>query len=137
VRLPARLRTFLAWVALPIVAGALVATSIDLTAPPFSGRERLAAVFLLDGQAYFGHLDDNALSGTMVLRDVYYFADASKTTADLQIALTQRGNEVHQPVSEMRIRRDKVLVVEHVTLDSPVARAIAAQRAIGRIEASH
>jgi hypothetical protein len=37
----------------------------------------------------------------------------------------------------MRIRRDKVLVVEHVTLDSPVARAIAAQRAIGRIEASH
>lgn len=136
-RLPDRLRFVLAWVVLPMVVGGLLATSIDPTALPFSGRERLAAVFLLDGQAYFGHLDDNSLSGTMVLRDVYYFADASKSTADLQIALTQRGSEVHQPVSEMRIRRDKVLVVEHVTLDSPVARAIAAQRAIERLEASH
>jgi hypothetical protein len=37
----------------------------------------------------------------------------------------------------MRIRRDKVLVVERATPDSPVARAIAAQRAIERFEASH
>ena len=131
-----RLRFVAVWVLLPIVAGVLVGTSIDPTALPFSGRERLAAVFLLDGQAYFGHLDDNSMSGTMVLRDVYYFADASKTTADLQIALTKRGSEVHQPASEMRIRRDRVLVVEHVTLDSPVARAIAAQRAIERLAAS-
>jgi hypothetical protein len=135
--LRSRLRFALLWLALPVAAGVLVATSIDASALPFSGRERLAAVFLLDGQAYFGHLEENALSGTLVLRDVYYFADASKTTADLQIALTKRGSEVHQPVSEMRIRRDKVLVVEHVTLDSPVARAIAAQRAIERLEASH
>jgi hypothetical protein len=131
----ARLRFIAVWVLLPIVMGALVGTSIDATAMPFSGRERLAAVFLLDGQAYFGHLDDNSLSGTIVLRDVYYFSDASKTTADLQIALTKRGSEVHQPVNEMRIRRDKVLVVEHVTLDSPVARAIAAQRAIENLGA--
>lgn len=135
--LPPRLRFVLVWLVLPVAAGALVATSIDASAPPFSGRERLAAVFLLDGQAYFGHLDDNPLSGTMVLRDVYYFADSSKTTADLQIALTKRGSEVHQPLSEMRIRRDKVLVVEHVTLDSPVARAIAAQRGIERLEVDH
>ena len=135
--LPPRLRFVLLWLALPVAAGALVATSIDARALPFSGRERLAAVFLLDGQAYFGHLDENALSGTLVLRDVYYFADASKTTADLQIALTKRGSEVHRPVSEMRIRRDKVLVVERATPDSPVARAIAAQRAIERFEASH
>lgn len=135
--LPSRLRFALLWLALPVAAAVLVATSIDANALPFSGRERLAAVFLLDGQAYFGHLEENAMSGTLVLRDVYYFADASKTTADLQIALTKRGSEVHQPVSEMRIRRDKVLVVEHVTLNSPVARAIAAQRAIERLEASH
>jgi hypothetical protein len=137
VRLPPRLRFVLLWLALPVAAGAFVATSIDPSALPFSGRERLAAVFLLDGQAYFGHLEDDAVSGTMVLRDVYYFADASKTTADLQIALTKRGSEVHQPLSEMRIRRDKVIVVEHVTLDSPVARAIAAQRALERLEANH
>lgn len=128
-----RLRLVAVWIFLPIVAGVLVGTSIDPNALPFSGRERLAAVFLLDGQAYFGHLDDNSMSGTMVLRDVYYFSDASKTTADLQIALTKRGSEVHQPASEMRIRRDRVLVVEHVTPDSPVARAIAAQRAIEKL----
>lgn len=134
--LPPRLRLVLLWLVLPVAAGALAGTSIDANAPMFSGRERLAAVFLLDGQAYFGHLDDNALSETMVLRDVYYFADAAKSTADLQIALTKRGSEVHQPLSEMRIRRDKVLVVERVTLDSPVARAIAAQRGIERLMAN-
>jgi hypothetical protein len=42
----------------------------------------------------------------------------------------KRGTEVHEPVSEMRIRREHVLAVERVGPDSPVAKAIAAQRAI-------
>jgi hypothetical protein len=65
-----------------------------------------------------------------VLRDVYYFQDARTSTADYAVALVKRGTEVHEPVSEMRIRREHVLAVERVGPDSPVAKAIASQRAI-------
>lgn len=120
------------WVLLPIALGVLAAALFDPLAL-VDRRERLSAVFLQDGQAYFGHLEDNALSGTLVLRDVYYLQDARNTTADYAVALVARGTEVHEPVSAMRIRRDHVLAVERVSPDSPVARAIAAQRAIQRL----
>ena len=117
------------WILLPIALGVLVAAAFD----PYllvDHRERLSAVFLEDGQAYFGHLEDSALSGTIVLRDVYYLQDARTTTGDYAVSLTKRGTEVHEPASEMRIRRDHVLAIETVSPDSPVAKAIAAQRAL-------
>lgn len=115
---------------LPILLGAFLSTLLDQAALPFSGTERISAVFLLDGQAYFGHLDDVPWSGTITLRDVYYLEDARKTTSDLSVALVKRGGELHQPVDVMRIRRDKVLAIERVSLDSAVAQAISAQRAL-------
>jgi hypothetical protein len=121
-------RRVLAWLVLPVVLGILGASWLDPSV--LDRREHLAAVFLADGQAYFGHLDENALSGTLVLRDVYYFQDAKSSSADFAVALTKRGTEVHEPANEMRIRREHVIAVERVSPDSPVARAIAAQRAI-------
>jgi hypothetical protein len=129
------LRTTLLSVIVPAVLGLFLSTLLDPAAPPFSGTERISAVFLLDGQAYFGHLDDVPWSGTITLSDVYYFADATKVTSDLPVALVKRGGELHQPVDVMRIRRDKVLAIERVSLNSPVAQAIAAQRAIERVAA--
>ena len=120
------------WLVIPAVLGALFASAMDPRALPFTGHEQISAVFLLDGQAYFGHLEDVPWSGTITLRDVYYFEDARKVTTDLPLALVKRGNELHQPVDVMRIRRDKVLVIERVTLDSAVGQAIAAQRALDR-----
>lgn len=125
---PRQLRRLLIWIVLPIVLGTYAAATIDPGV--FDRREHLAAVFLADGQGYFGHLEENALSGTLVLRDVYYFQDARTSTADYAVALVKRGTEVHEPVSEMRIRREHVLAVERVGPDSPVAKAIASQRAI-------
>ena len=119
------------WVSLVVLAIALGAT-VDPAALPFSGTEKLYAVFLLDGQAYFGHLEDVPWSDTVQLTDVYYFDDARKTTTDLAVGLLKRGTEIHAPADGMRIRRDKVLAIERVGLDSPVARAIEAQRAIDR-----
>jgi hypothetical protein len=127
---PATRRLIAFWVVAPALLGALFATAMDPRALPFMGHEQLSAVFLLDGQAYFGHLEDVPWSGTITLRDVYYFDDARKVTTDLPLALVKRGNELHQPIDVMRIRRDKVLVVERVSLDSSVGRAIAAQRAL-------
>lgn len=121
-----------AWILVAAVLGGLLSMVLDPQALPFSGSERISAVFLLDGQGYFGHLEDMPWSGTITLRDVYYFEDASKVTSDLPLALVKRGGELHQPVDVMHIRRDKVLLVERVGLDSAVAQAISAQRALDR-----
>lgn len=121
-----------AWLLVPSVAAILLSMVLDPLAMPFSGNERISAVFLIDGQGYFGHLEDVPWSGTITLRDVYYFADASKVTSDLTVALVKRGGELHQPVDVMHIRRDKVLLIERVGLDSAVAQAISAQRALDR-----
>jgi hypothetical protein len=130
---PATRRVIAFWIVAPALVGAILATAMDPRALPFTGHEQISAVFLLDGQAYFGHLEDVPWSGTITLRDVYYFEDASKVTTELPLALVKRGGELHQPVDVMRIRRDKVLVVERVSLDSAVGQAIAAQRAPDRV----
>jgi hypothetical protein len=125
-----QIRRVLLVIVAPVLLGACSSLLLDPAALPFSGTERLSAVFLLDGQAYFGHLEEVPWSGTVTLRDVYYLEDARKVTSDLSIALVKRGGELHQPVDVMYIRRDKVLAIERVSLDSPIAQAIAAQRAL-------
>jgi hypothetical protein len=120
------------WVIVAIVAIVLGAT-VDPRTLPFTGSEKISAVFLLDGQAYFGHLEDVPWSDSIGLTDVYYLDDASKTTTDLPVGLLKRGSELHAPADGMRIRRDKVLAIERVGPDSPVARAIEAQRAVDRV----
>ena len=130
---PATRRFVAFWLIVPALLGVILASALDPRALPFTGHEQLSAVFLLDGQAYFGHLEDVPWSGTITLRDVYYFEDASKVAAELPIALVKRGGELHQPVDVIRIRRDKVLVVERVSLESSVGQAIAAQRSLDRV----
>jgi hypothetical protein len=116
-----------------VLAGIVLGGALDPSALPFVGSERISAVFLLDGEAYFGHLEDVPWSGNLVLRDVYYVNDATKVTTDLPVGLVKRGGELHQPVDVMYIRRDKVLAVEVVTAASPIGMAIAAQRALERV----
>lgn len=125
------LRPLVPWV-LVIAAAVFTGATVDPAALPFSGTEKLSAVFLLDGEAYFGHLDDAPWSDSVTLTDVYYLEDARKTTTDLAVGLLKRGGELHQPADGMHIRRDKVLGIERVSLDSPLARAIEVQRTLDR-----
>lgn len=125
-------RELLRWIVAPLALGVALGTAVDRTALPFSGNERVSAVFLIDGQGYFGHLEDLPWSDTIVIRDIYYFEDARKMNTNLDVALVKRGGEVHQPADAMRVRRDKILAVERITPTSPVARAIAVQRSIER-----
>ena len=118
------------WILLPAAVGVFVSGNIDVRSLPAVGTERVTAVLLLDGQAYFGHLDDSGESGTLVLRDVYYFQDAKGGPTGLPVGLVLRGQEAHEPADGMRINRDKVLAVERVRAESAVARAIAAERAL-------
>lgn len=124
------LRWALPWVVVPALIGVFVSGNLDVRALPIVGAERETAVLFLDGQAYFGHLDDSGESGTLVLRDVYYFQDAKGGTTGLPVGLVIRGVEAHGPADGMRINRDRVLAVERVRPDSAVARAIEAERAL-------
>lgn len=127
-----RIPWLIPWVLGPILLGVFLGAAVDVRALPLVGTEEIDAVFFTDGQAYFGHVDDNALSGTVLLRDVYYLGDAKGRGTDYDASLVRRGTEVHQPSDGMRVRRDKILAIERVGLSSPVARAIAAQRALDR-----
>jgi hypothetical protein len=115
--------------ALGVLAGAL----IDPFATPWSGNERISAVLLVDGQAYFGHVTDLPWSDTIELRDVYYFQDARLTSTNLPLGLQRRGGELHQPAEGMTFRRDKILALERLAPTSPVRAAIAADRALNRV----
>ena len=60
------LRWSLRWAVLPALLGVFTSGNVDLRSLPVFGPERLSAVLFLDGQAYFGHLDDSGESGTLV-----------------------------------------------------------------------
>jgi hypothetical protein len=125
------LRWSLRWIATAAALGIFISGNVDARALPLFGAERMSAVLLLDGQAYFGHLDDSGESGTLLLRDSYYFQNASGSATNLSVGLVKRGTEAHEPADGMRINRDRVLAVEPVGTESAVAKAIAVEREIG------
>jgi len=89
------------------------------------------AVFLSDGQIYFGKLtgigDEYA-----TLEDIYYLQVQQEVQPDTtaqpqtQISLAKLGNELHGPEDEMFINVDQILFWENLKDDGQVAEAIAA-----------
>ena len=119
-------------VVVPALLAVVVGANVDFTALPLVTPERFTAVLLVDGQAYFGHLEDNGAGGTVRLSDIYYFVDAQKTSSGQPLGLVKRGSEAHEPTDAMRINRDKVLAIERLAPTSPVVVAISAQRGLGK-----
>jgi hypothetical protein len=81
------------------------------------------AVYLINGQAYFGRLED---LGTQypVLRDVYYIQNQTDPeTKQVKNVLVKRGREWHAP-DRMILNRDHVLLIEPVKPGSQVAKLI-------------
>ena len=97
--------------------------------------ETWQAVFLSNGQVYFGHAL-NKDSQYVTLSDVYYLqlkenetpADQLETgdtnTNKQNISLMKLGNELHGPEDEMTINRDHILFIEDLKSSSPVVKAI-------------
>ena len=94
------------------------------------------AVFLANGQVYFGKVTD-ANQQTLVLEDIYYLRSAKSLQAsDLKNAtstaetdnfsLVKLGNELHGPEDKMSINLSQVLFVEDLKYDSKVVEAIKA-----------
>jgi hypothetical protein len=130
------LRWGVAWILAPIALGVIVSANLEVRSLPVIGPERISAVLLPDGQAYFGHLDESGESGTIVLRDVYYLRTSSGSVTGLPVGLVRRGTEAHQPADGMRINRDRILAIERVGPSSPVAQAIQVDREMLHTSAS-
>jgi hypothetical protein len=96
--------------------------------PLIIAKDNYQAVFLTNGQVYFGKLYRET-SLYAVLREVYYLqlAQAPQPAgegAQVSINLVKLGSELHGPEDEMRINRDHILFVEDLKADSQVVKAI-------------
>jgi hypothetical protein len=100
---------------------------------PSGISDKWQAVFLTDGQVYFGKLEN--YNGEYVLLDsVYYLKFASglqeqnitsvSATSAQNLNLIKLGGEAHQPEGQMFIEKDKILFFENLKPTSPVVQAI-------------
>ncbi len=91
------------------------------------------AVFLSNGQVYFGKISD--LGGEYVkLHDIFYLilqrplqeqtAPAEGEEQVSQYNLIKLGNEMHGPIDEMVISRDRILFIEELKDDGKVVQTI-------------
>ncbi len=86
------------------------------------------AVFLENGQVYFGSIDKNLSDSTfVVLKNVYYLSNQSETTST-DINLIKLGDELHGPGDRMDINLAKVLFIEDLSPESKVLSAIKADK---------
>jgi len=92
---------------------------------------RYQAVFLTNGQVYFGKLVDNGPE-LVKLSSIWYLqvqqgqqsaADKLKDSQS-QITLSKLGNELHGPDDAMSISKDQVLFWENLKNDSKVVKTI-------------
>lgn len=86
---------------------------------PVSAPEKYSAVFLTNGQIYFGKYDES----TSILTKIYYM-QAVQTEQGQVPQLVKLGNELHGPEDEMHINKDQVLFTEPLRADSQIVKAI-------------
>jgi len=101
-----------------------------------------SAVFLTNGQVYFGKITGNT-TDEVELTDIYYLqvnqtvqpstgTNAAEASPAPDISLIKLGNELHGPNDEMHINRAQVLFTESLKSDSKVVKAISTDKASGK-----
>jgi hypothetical protein len=104
-----------------VVAGDSLAASIN--------SNEYQAVFLANGQIYFGRL--TAPGGDFYyLRHVYYLQQQQSPQGGKTVrsTLTKLGGEIHGPEDEMVINRSQILFVENLKPSGQVSKVINAAR---------
>ncbi len=93
----------------------------DFTVPSV-GRGQYQAVFLANGQTYFGRYYDR-IGAYAKIEDVYYIqqTQGSDPNAAPDTKIVRRGKELHAPSSRILIPKSAILFVEDLTDASPVA----------------
>lgn len=89
--------------------------------------DRYQAVFLNNGQVYFGKLH-GYYGNKPYMTDVHYFQANSQTAAtesnSANQLLVKLGSEVHSPEGKLILNKDAILFVENLTEGSKVTEAI-------------
>ncbi len=136
-----------------LLAGLLVAVSVvilawftqmawgSLTADSAVKSKQYQAVFLTNGQVYFGkvsHVDSSYVKVT----DIYYLqvqqtvqpkdSSAAAANNNQQVSLAKLGGELHGPEDVMYVSRQQVLFWENLKTDGKVAKAISDYKASGQ-----
>ncbi len=128
--------TLIVVIALAVIGSFLWATGVfsggSAGAVGFGGNDQeYQAVFLSNGQVYFGKFSQNP--GSATLTNIYYLQvqeplqpaegqDAASQQAELK--LIKLGNELHGPEDTMRINPDHILFIEDLKEDGRVVEAI-------------
>lgn len=91
------------------------------------------AVFLTNGQVYFGKLASKR-GDYLVLTDIYYLQANKAIQPGVEVdkqdmALVKLGNELHGPKDRMEINKDQVLFIEDLGETSKVMEAIKGYKA--------
>ena len=121
VRLSGRLGRNVA-VALTALVLAFFATQWwDFTVPAL-GRAQYQAVFLTNGQTYFGRYYDR-IGAYAKIEDVYYLQQTTGAdpTQAPDTKIVRRGSELHGPAPRMVVPKSAILFVEDLTDGSPIA----------------
>lgn len=120
-------------VVLLIIASLLVIVTMARALLP---KERLVkkdqyqAVFLTNGQVYFGKLS-GVNSEYVVLKNIYYLQEDNQNLQNQaqaaeqpNLKLIKLGSELHGPEDEMFIERDKVIFWENLKNDGRIVKEI-------------
>ena len=112
-------------VVLIVVAVLAVGTVGMLAYKSFYGKQARQAVFLTNGQVYFGYLS-NPNGPIVSLADTYYLksAEALQGGDNSKVVLVKLGGELHGPEGTMQINRDQILFYENMRSNSKVNSAI-------------
>lgn len=94
-------------------------------------KDKYQAVFLTNGQVYFGKLNDEG-GDYIKLTDIYYLQAQDQKVQPKEAAsqnepnmtLIKLGKELHAPADEMNISRTQVLFWEDIKDDGKVMQAI-------------
>lgn len=118
-----------AFVGYAVVGGINEGNSVD--------GDKYQAVFLSDGQIYFGKLS-GLNKEYVVLEDIFYLQveqevqpDRTTSEAQTQISLAKLGNELHGPEDMMHINPEQILFWENLKDDGQVVSAITAYEESG------
>ncbi len=105
-----------------LVAAFVVVRYWDFVLTPPIGHAKYQAVFLTNGQTYFGRYLDR-LGPYAKLEDAFYIQQQAKQEGQQSpdLKLVRRGAELHQPDAQMLVPKDAILFVEDLRPDSQVA----------------
>ena len=93
-------------------------------------KDRFQAVFMQNGQVYFGKI--KAISGShMDLQEIYYLSvdqavqpEQADTEQNKNVSLVKLGCELHGPIDQMIVNREQVTFWENLKSDGQVSEAI-------------